>query len=162
MLRTPRFLLPPLLGLALGAGPGAAQRPRDTPAPAQRTGPRTAQRPRDLSTPAKRLVGHWEDSRDSVHYYFGPTDTTTNTGILTQVAVRSGGRVTRFHYTIGPQVPARDQVDLQIVAFAGGSLGRLNILRVAGDGQTMTWTVVDGDIGMQHDLKYVDSRTAPR
>jgi len=162
MLRKLRFLLLPLLGLALSVGPVAAQRPRDTPAPAQRTGPRTTQRPRDLSTPAKRLVGHWEDSRDSVHYYFGPTDTTTNTGILTQVAVRSGGRVTRFHYTIGPQVPARDQVDLQIVAFAGGSLGRLNILRVAGDGQTMTWTVVDGDIGMQHDLKYVDSRTAPR
>jgi hypothetical protein len=78
------------------------------------------------------------------------------------VAVGSGGRVTRFHYTIGPQEPARDQVDLQIVAFTGGSLGRLNILRVARDGRTMRWTLVDGDIGMQHDLKYVDSRTVPR
>jgi hypothetical protein len=78
------------------------------------------------------------------------------------VAAGSGGRVTRFQYTIGRHELTGEQVDLQIEALTEPTLAHVNMLYVAREGQTLTWISVDGDIGISHDLRYVDSRTVPR
>lgn len=150
-----------VLAIALCIGSVACGQPRDNAAQVRPPSAAVQQR-RDLSTPAKRLVGHWVNPSDSTHLYFGPTDTTTDTGILTQVESGSGGRVVKFHYTVFSQVPGGERVDLQIVTFTGSRRGDANQFAVAGDGQTMKWRTTEGGLSIEEHLRYADSQTVPR
>lgn len=149
-----------VLSIALCIGPVACRQPRDNAAQVRPPSAVVQQR-RDLSTPAKRLVGHWVNPSDSTDLYFGPTDTTTDTGILTQVESGSGGRVVKFHYTVFSQVPRGERVNLQLVTFTG-SRRDANQFTVTRDGQRIAWRMTERGLSITDHLSYVDSQTAPR